>query len=202
MYGGSSASKTYSVAQSSIINALAGNNSTLIFRKESTTITNSVYADFKKVAKWINEYYNGFFEIQSRKIFCKNATFSFHGLDDSEKIKGIAGYSRIFFNELSKFDESDWDEANRRLRGLPNQQIIADWNPVDENHWIKTEIIDKDTWLPLPNYIEGKANSRLCDTSWKKINEAGDTVLIKTSYLDNYWVVGSPCGKYGFTRTA
>ena len=206
MYGGSSSSKTYSIAQNSIFGAIRENNSTLIFRKESTTINNSVFADFKKLAQrtngaYIKENLPPFFEIQSRKIFCENSTFSFHGLDDPEKIKGIAGYKRIFFNELSKFDESDWDEANRRLRGLPNQKIIADWNPIDETHWIKTELIDKDTWLPLPNDVPDKENSRLCETSWKKINEAGDTVLIKTSYLDNYWVVGSPCGKYGFVDT-
>lgn len=208
IYGGSSSSKTYSITQSSVINALQEDNSTLIFRKESTTINNSVYADFKKLSHWINEILTNennppFFEILSRLIRYPNGMFSFHGLDDPEKIKGVAGYKRIFFNELSKFDVTDWEEANRRLRGLPNQKLIADWNPIDENHWIKKEIIDNEKWIPLSNEVSSPdipkgTNTTLCDTSWKKINEAGDTMLIKTSFMDNYWVVGSPCGKYGF----
>ncbi|MDR1173158.1 MAG: hypothetical protein LBL24_11965 [Bacteroidales bacterium] len=46
--------------------------------------------------------------------------------------------------------------------------------------------------------MEGIPQSKLCGTSRKEINEAGDTILIKTSYLDNWWVVGSPCGTFGF----
>ena len=197
VYGGSSSSKTYSITQNSVIAGIREDTSTYVFRKESTTIKNSVYADFKKIARWLNEYGKEY-EIQAWGIFGRRSKFCFSGLDDPEKVKGMAGFKRVFLNELSKFDEQDWDEVNRRLRGLPNQKIIADWNPIDENHWIKTNIIDREEWVDMPFFIEGRANSQLCDTSWKKINASGDTVLIKTSFRDNYWVVGSPCGSYGF----
>ena len=191
-YGGSSSSKTYSITQSVVINSLTEDNSMIIFRKVSTGIRNSVYADFAMRAKWLNEHIPNVFEIQAWEIRNKlsGAKFVFKGLDDTEKIKGIAGFKRIYLNELSEFHEADWDEANRRLRGRDNQQIIADWNPIDEQHWIKTELIDKDTWVDLPN-------TGLCDTSWVKKNATGDTILIKTSYRDNFWVVGSPCGTFG-----
>ena len=197
IYGGSSASKTYSISQNLIYNSLVEDNSTIIFRKESTTIDESVYADFKVLASSINEY-GDYFIIQDRKIKTDRSRFIFSGMDDPEKIKGVSQFKRTYLNELSKFDHDDWKEVQRRMRGRPNLQIVADWNPISEQHWIKTEIIDKDKWFDLAKEINGNPLTRLSENSYKKINKDGDTILIKVTYMDNYWVVGSPCGTYGF----
>jgi hypothetical protein len=199
--GGSSASKTYTIAQNSVINSLSEDNSTIVFRKESTTINDSVYADFKSIALSLNEYSN-FFIIQDKKIITPSGKFRFRGLDDSEKIKGISQYLRVYFNELSQFDYNDWEEAQRRLRGRPNQKLIADWNPIDEQHWIKKELIDREEWADLSLELKGNRLSKLDESSYKRINDKGDTLLIKVSYKDNYWIVGSPCGEYGYVDRA
>ena len=197
LQGGSSAGKTYTVAQASVIDALQSDSSTLILRKESTTIEDSVYADYKHIAEWVNNNYK-FFEIQARKINFPQGKFRFRGMDDPEKVKGIAQYKRIFMNELSKFNQVDFDEIERRLRGQEGQKIIADWNPIEDTHWIKTELIDKEDWETLPLELKGCPGSKLDDLSEKWINSFGDTILIKTTYRDNYWIVGSPDGKHGF----
>jgi len=203
IYGGSSAAKTYSLSQNLVYNSIHQNNSTLVFRKESTSIDDSVYADFKSIALSVDEDAEEdgggkFFKIQDRKIITPNGKFRFRGLDDSEKVKGISQYNKVYLNELSKFDLTDWEEIQRRMRGRPHLQIVADWNPISETHWIKTELIDKDEWIDLPTEIKGNKLSKLDENSFKRINKAGDTILIKVTYKDNYWVVGSPCGKYGF----
>lgn len=197
IYGGSSASKTYSFSQNLIYNSIQQNNSTLIFRKESTSIDDSVYSDFKGHALFLNEHYK-MFRVMDRKIITPTGRFKFRGLDDPGKIKGINQYNKIYFNELSEFEIEDWNEAQRRLRGRPHLQIVADWNPIVETHWIKTELIDKDTWIDLARTINGNPLSELHESSEKKINKAGNTILIRTTYLDNYWIIGSPDGKYGF----
>jgi len=53
VYGGSSASKTYSVVQLQIKTMLAGENeNALVLRKYATDIKDSIYSDFKNI---INE---------------------------------------------------------------------------------------------------------------------------------------------------
>lgn len=197
VYGGSSASKTYSISQNLIYNSLAENNSTIVFRKESTSIDDSVYADFKHFATEINQDSN-LFRILEKKIITPTGKFRFRGLDEPDKIKGITKYNKVYMNELSSFDIEDWNEIQRRMRGRPHLQIVADWNPISDQHWIKKELIDKDEWIDLPKEIKCNKLSVLSDKATKKINKAGDTILIKVTYRDNYWVVGSPCGTYGF----
>lgn len=197
IYGGSSASKTYSIGQNLVYNSLVEDNSTIIFRKESTSIDDSVYADFKHFATELNQNSN-FFRILEKKIITPNGKFRFRGLDDSEKVKGISKYNKVYLNELSSFEFEDWSEIQRRMRGRPHLQIVADWNPISEEHWIKKDILDKERWVDLPKEIEGNPLSKLSEHASKKINESEDTVLIKLTYLDNYWVIGSPCGTYGF----
>lgn len=195
--GGSSAGKTYSIAQNLVYNSLVEDNSTIVFRKESTSIDDSVYADFKAIASDINAY-NEFFTIQDKKIITPNGKFRFRGLDDPEKVKGISQYNKVYLNELSKFELGDWNEVQRRMRGKPHLQIVADWNPISETHWIKTELIDRDEWEDMPLILNDDINTQLSDSSFKKINKAGDTILIRVTYLDNFWVVGSHDGRFGF----
>jgi hypothetical protein len=197
VYGGSSAGKTHSIAQNMVYNSICEDNSAIIFRKESTTIKESIYADFKKIASLMNEDYI-FFTIQERSIKSNYSRFVFSGLDDPEKVKGISQFRRVYMNELSKFDLEDWNEVQRRLRGRPNLQIVADWNPISSEHWVKKELIDKDDWIDIKPIIDGNIYNKMDEGSFIKKNRSGDTILIKTTYKDNYWIVGSPCGTYGF----
>jgi phage terminase large subunit len=49
-YGGSSGSKSYTTAQATLIDMLQGNdNNTLVLRKYSTDIKDSIYSDFKGI---------------------------------------------------------------------------------------------------------------------------------------------------------
>lgn len=178
-YGGSSASKTFSVVQLLIKKMLEGpNENTLILRKFAVDIKDSIYSDFKNV---INSWgLQDDFVIQQNYILCSSGSFvRFRGLDDSEKVKGISGFKRVVLEEISQFDEVDYKQIKKRLRGMSGQQIIGLFNPISEEHWIKVNVFDKEILTEVPTNITGK---------W--FNDKKNTVILKVTYLDNKYIVG------------
>ncbi|WP_114937550.1 PBSX family phage terminase large subunit [Mucilaginibacter endophyticus] len=180
VYGGSSASKTYSVVQLIIIRMLeAKDENTMVLRKYAVDIKDSIYSDFTGIIKsWGLEDY---FLCQQNYIVCKitGSYVRFRGLDDSEKIKGLANFKRVVLEEISQFDETDLKQIRKRLRGRIGQQIIGIFNPVSEEHWIKTKIFDLEILTEQQSDIAGM---------W--VNEKGNLVIMKTNYLDNKYIVG------------
>ena len=201
IFGGSSAGKTHTVAQLYSEITLEEKQNAIIFRKESTTIWNSIYNDYKKICNKLNNAAK-FFTVLKRWININNEKkniITFSGVDDSEKIKGLSDYKYIKINELSKFDYTDYKEVRRRMRGIIGQTAVFDWNPISETHWIKTNVIDTDEWIDLPTELEDCPGiSKLDKHSYVRINKKGNSVLIKTTYRDNFWVVGHPVDGYGF----
>lgn len=183
-YGGSSSSKTYSIVQNILFEtSLSEGSNTMVLRKYATDIRDSVLSDFKGQI----EHYgvNDLFSPQINLIKCENGSrIRFRGLDDSEKIKGLADYKRVYLNELTQFDALDLKQIRKRLRGRHGQQIVADWNPIDSSHWVKTDIIDAEEWHDLPSDLNAPG--------FVRENAAGDMLLIRTTYLDNYWITGHP----------
>lgn len=184
VYGGSSSSKTFSYVQRTIVFMLQGvDNNSLIFRKFSTDIEGSIFEDFKRIiSDWdLNEY----FIIQKHFIKCTitGSYTRFKGLDDSEKIKGLSGIKKICLEEFSQFDISDFKQVKKRLRGLTGQQIIGIFNPVSETSFIKLDIFDNEVLTELPTKVQQK-----------QVNQSGDTVILRTCYLDNIWIVGDGQG--------
>ena len=149
-------------------------------------------------------------------MFDNWAKVDFTGLDDSEKIKGISQYKRVFLDELSEYEENDLKQIRLRLRGMEGQQILAAFNPISELHWIKKKWFDLEEWheVPMELTIGGeKLPPELCRVKAVLMNSpkmilnhrtgefeehAPDTVIIHSTYLNNFWVVGSPDGKYGY----
>src|SRR5579859_2318932 len=180
LMGGSSASKTYSEVQLTLVEMLrAPDYNVLVMRKYGTDIKDSIYSDFKAILQdWeISEY----FTCQFGYIRC-NLTGSyvrFRGLDDSEKVKGISGFKKVILEEISQFDEVDFKQIKKRLRGITGQQIIGIFNPISEEHWIKQHVFDVDTWIDQPTNIYGKRR-----------NQRGNSVILHTNYLDNKYIVG------------
>lgn len=181
LYGGSSASKTYSLVQLIIVRMLAyPNESTMILRKYAVDIKDSIFQDFKSI---IDDWgLNDYFTIQVNFIKCNHtgAYVRFRGLDDSEKVKGISGFNRVVMEEISQFDEADFKQIRKRLRGKPNQQIIGIFNPISEEHWIKKNVFDKEQLQEIPN----------TNISGMWVNSVGNLIVLKTNYLDNKYIVG------------
>ena len=218
LFGGSSSGKSYSVAQIILIFTLLEGCNTLVMRKVGASIRDSIYQDFKTAADQLGITNLFRFSDGVKTITClsNGARIVFKGLDDSEKIKGLSSFKRVVLDEKSEFEEEDYKQIRKRLRGMVGQQIISTFNPIKETHWIKTQIFDKEKWHDIPKVVEIAGRElppQLTDVKSIRMNEPksilnprtkeieehpSDTVVIQTTYLNNFWVVGSPDGTYGF----
>lgn len=214
LYGGSSSAKTYSIVQAILYYTLKEKSDTIVFRKTDSSIEKTVYKDFKTVIEdWnLGEVFKVY--KSPKQIRCNNgAVIDFAGMDDPEKIKGISQYKRVYCNEISAFDFHDFKQIRKRLRGQSGQQVICDFNPIDELHWIKEEVFDREDQTPLSTTLENgivepiytEVQEKWINRNQDIINPKGEketippnTLVIRSTYLNNYWVVKSPCGKFGF----
>jgi len=216
MYGGSSSGKSYSAAQIlSLITYYEGSNN-LVMRKVGASIEKTIYADFRAAINGIESLEGRYRFKQNSIVFTNGTRIDFSGLDDPEKIKGISQYKRVFLDELSEYDETDFKQIRLRLRGKEGQQIIAAFNPISEEHWIKKKWFDREEWheMPMSLVFDGETlPPELCAVKSVRMNSeklilnpntgeydrhAPDTIVIQSTYLNNFWVVGSPDGKYGY----
>lgn len=218
LFGGSSSGKSYSVAQIILIFTLWEGSNTLVMRKVGASIRDSIYQDFKTASDQlgITNLFRFSDGVKTITCFSNGARIVFKGLDDSEKIKGLSSFKRVVLDEESEFEEEDYKQIRKRLRGMVGQQIITTFNPIKETHWIKTQVFDKEKWHNIPKIIEIAGRvlpPQLTDVKSIRMNEPksilnprtkeieehpSDTVVIQTTYLNNFWVVGSPDGTYGF----
>lgn len=221
MYGGSSSAKSFSAAQSFLLECVSKGYNAMVFRKVGSTIGDSIYKTFQEAAKSL--HLESLFQFQENLVKCFNGScVRFKGLDDSEKIKGLESYQYVFCEEISEFDESDLKQIRKRLRGRKGQKIVALFNPVSEDHWVKKKIFDAEILTEVSNHLHGKLKDSLTGKVLsKEYSEVGkkwvnssrsvynprkkeyethnpDMVIIKSTYLNNFWVVGSPDGTYGF----
>ena len=216
LYGGSSSGKSFSAAQVLALAAYAERTNLIVMRKVGNSIEKAIYTDFKTAVNGIKGLSSHCrFKVNSI-VFDNGAKIDFTGLDDPEKIKGISQYKRVLLDELSEFDETDFNQIRLRLRGMEGQQIVATFNPISEEHWIKKRWFDRETWHDVPmslTFAGEDLPAELCMVKAVRMNSAKqilnpktgefeehapDTAVIHSTYLNNFWVVGSPDGAYGY----
>jgi PBSX family phage terminase large subunit len=194
VYGGKSSSKTISITQALVKECFIKGANAIAFRKESAIIPTTLKKSFNLSIDKM--YLSPAFERQDRRYLCTNqgnqySEIILKGLDQEEKAKGIESYKYVYLDELNQFLQAEYEQIDLSLRGIPGQKIFASWNPVDENSWVKTELVDKYEFVDTDYHLP-------CGHSFVKISTDGSAILIKTTYEDNYWIVGSPCGTYGY----
>lgn len=189
IYGGKSSAKTFTIAQLFNVISYTNNVSCIAYRKEQTTIKISLKPAFVKAIDSI--HMNAVYNVQDFAIKGNNSQIIvFKGIDSEGKIKGIEGFKYILLDELDHYSEEEFMQANLSLRGMQGQKIFATWNPVDENIWIK-KYIDRLQWDELPLTIKGNKQATLDATAFVRKSKDGKTLLIKTTYFDNKWIVGA-----------
>lgn len=163
-YGGAGSGKSFTQTQHEIIKCISGVEKILVVRKVGTTLKDSVVSLFISILNsWgLGDYYT---ENKSTQFisFQNGSQILFKGMDDPEKIKSIAGITRIWIEEASELTREDFNQLNLRLRGRENLQITLTFNPIDEGHWIKSHFFD------TPDIRER-------------------TTIIKTTYQDNKFI--------------
>lgn len=164
-------------------------------------IRDSVYETFMQAAIMLDLY--DYYIWQTDMIRCRltGAKIVFKGLDNEENIKGIEGFDIVYNNEWNQFMQVHWKQQRKRLRGRENQKFICDWNPVSSKLWNYEDWIDLETWIDQPLGIPdapSRYNSLDPEYAFKRINAVGNSVNLKVTYRDNFWVVGHPNGRDGF----
>lgn len=191
IYGGKGSSKTITINQYIARAVLSRNENAIIFRKENSTIKATLKNSLKKSIEScrLKEAFD-ILEFTARSKV-NVAEIVMKGIDNEDKVKGIEGFSYLYHDELDQFTKEDYRESINAFRGEVAEVYFGAWNPTDINSFIKTEIIDPDAWVECDLKLPSKG-------SFVKINSKGNRALIKTLYSDNYYMVGSPCGAYGF----
>ncbi len=218
LYGGSSSGKSYSVAQVFLLLLLNEGKNMLVMRKVGASIKDSIYESFRAAAEQlgISDYFQFKDGIKVIKCIENGARIIFKGLDDSEKIKGLESIKRVFMDEWNEYEERDYKQMKLRLRGMKGQQLVFAFNPIKETHWIKKNVFDKEEWHDVPMEVElggSKIPSELTQVKSYRMNapksmmhkrtgeitiHPSDMAVLQTTYLNNFWVVGSPDGTYGY----
>jgi len=108
-YGGSGSGKSYTQTQHEIIRCLQKKEKLLVIRKVASTLKDSVISLFTTILnQWgLVDYYTENKATQFIK-FVNGSEILFKGMDDPEKIKSIAGITRIWIEEASELTQQDF----------------------------------------------------------------------------------------------
>lgn len=160
--GGAGSGKSVGVTQVEIRKGFEHVERVLVVRKVARTLRDSCFQLFKDILGSSGFKRGDHFEYNSTSmsVQLKNETvFLFAGLDDVDKLKSIAGISRIVIEEADQISEDDFDQLDLRLRGenLHFPQITLMLNPVSQSHWIKKrffDTVDPDVCIIESSYLD------------------------------------------------
>ena len=147
IYGGAMSSKSYSVHQWECLRLFRAKADCLFLRKAGTDLRESCYKLVKEnYTHWGMAPQFAFTYSGDNRAAVYNRTgrkFAFRGAGDVSTMKSLAGYSRAILEEADQFEFSDFMEIDRRVRHPTEPvQLILILNPVSEDHWIKSKLID------------------------------------------------------------
>jgi len=146
LWGSAGSGKSRFAAQKEVVKSFRSDRrdrKTLVVRKVAKTLKDSVYSELKTIIyDW---KVDDCFDILKSPLQITNkltgVTFLFIGLDDVEKVKSISGVDRIWIEEATELtQQSELDQLRLRLRGFDKVQITLSYNPIDEHHWLNTDI--------------------------------------------------------------
>lgn len=137
-YGGAGSGKSHFIAQALVYKALKDKRKILVLRKVNRTTATSTFA-------LLIETLSTFQILPYCKVNKTNFTielpngsvFICSGLDDSEKIKSIAGLTDAWLEEATEFTPDDFTQVDLRVRHptAQNQNLYLSFNPVSKANW-------------------------------------------------------------------
>ena len=184
--GGADSSKSWSQAQHEIIELISDKYYTLVLRKVSKDNEGSTFEQLKMVLEdWKMEDEFRFINSDAkRQIIYKDTgvKFIFRGLDDVSKLKSITRIKRIWIEEANEITQEDFQELNRRIRGIEGLQISLTFNPVLETSWIKTFFWDNPEIAKRTDHIFSTIddNQFALESDYERLN------LIKSYDINEY----------------
>lgn len=116
----------------------------LIARKSATSLSSTALVTWRRfvAAESIEAgdvvYYGGSAQEPASYQYKNGSVIVIGGLDKVSKIMS-AEYDVIYIQEATELTENDWESLTTRLRNwkVSFQQLMADCNPQDPEHWLK-----------------------------------------------------------------
>lgn len=146
--GGAGSGKSHAVGQKIITRCFQEKHRVLIIRKIKNTLRESV---FKLIKDHLSDYgiTSQFVKINNTELsfkFANGSEIITTGLDDVEKLKSITGITMIWIEEATELEEYDLAQIDMRMRGITPfyKQIIISFNPISEDHWLKSFFYDEE----------------------------------------------------------
>lgn len=120
----------------------------LIVRKLRTTLTQTALVTFDQKVLPAGAAERWFHHGDQEYRYPNGSIVAVGGLDDPEKAKS-SEWDMIYVQEATELEEEDWAMLLRGLRNgvMPYQQILADCNPGDPNHWLMERVKAKSLHL-------------------------------------------------------
>lgn len=175
-FGGRGGSKSTHIAILLLARMLVDEYMFLIYcRKWSAHIKDSqfkIFQDAVKMMGWADEF--KFNQSDYSFVCLRNGNKAIaKGLDDNQKTKSIAEPTHIWVEEADQITFDDFDTLNKSLRSPKTQNsFILSFNTfINEHHWIRTTIFDKEQQYELSEQFK-----------------AFDTYLNHSTYLDNPFI--------------
>ena len=200
--GGSDAGKSHFACQKILYRTMTElGHRFLIIRKVKDTIRKSVFQLFQDyIIKW-----DLWAEFKINKTdmsitFKSNGnTILFCGVDDPEKLKSMEGITGIWIEEATELAMKDFQEINRRLRGIFHtyMQIILTYNPILKSNWTYKRFFENVT-------KKERTKIRILTTTYKDnifAKDDQDYIDILESYTGNNRKVYT-LGQYGMLENA
>ena len=157
--GGTRSGKTYNIILWIIFEYCTRNNNKVITicRKSFPSLRATVLRDFMAILQEYKCYSEKFHNKSNSEYYLFGNLVEFISLDQPQKIRGRKR-DLLFINEGNELFFEDWQQLVFRTQ----EQIILDFNPSDEYHWIYDKVLPRE-----------------------------DCAFFKTTYLDNPFVEDS-----------
>jgi len=204
LFGSASSGKSYFAAQKIILRCLTEvGHRFLVIRKVGNTLKDSVFQLLKDV---ISEFdvYNEFEINKTDKTFLHKLTGNeiiCKGLDEPEKIKSVQGITSMWIEEATELTFDDFTQLLLRVRGEKKNyvQYILSFNPISENHWLKSKLIENDSYDKTVIRSNYKHNYFLSDQDKQTLENLKNTnPLYYEIYCLGNWGIEDKSGKFAY----
>mgnify|MGYP002408813539 CR=1 FL=1 len=195
MYGGSSSGKTTVVQQYGLLKALEGpNDETLVLMETQTDVIVGMYRPMcDMLDAWGIPYVpHGSAPINialpNGHIIWFSPLYLSKGNDSSEAFKKYNNVRRVIVNEATALTWEGYLQLKNRMGRTKAAEMVFNWNPTDEQHWLTKTFIEP--------YLEGRLPEGVAvhhSTHWdnphltpEKHQEYEDLIKIDLNYYRVY----------------
>jgi phage terminase large subunit len=148
LYGSAGSGKSEFAAAKLLIRIMSEESHRILYyRKVAKTIRGSQFQLFKDIiSRWNLAQLFKINKTDMEIIYKPNGNqLVSSGLDDVEKLKSITGITGTWCEEATEIEHDEFKQIDLRVRGETKnyKQHILTYNPINDEHWIKSVFHDK-----------------------------------------------------------